>query len=263
MTLAGGESRAGTTLSTDTAAYALLSLRTARRALDSLLVLYSNTRPDKQGVPCPLDSLPAVDGGATFGARLDALIDSLSRASFYDQLTTADGVAYGGWNVGAGAPTDDGTSLDAHAAADPRAARGVPRDRRDASTAIARRPSSSASRPRFYDPSARIYRPTPGDTSATVTFTPRALRDPPGRAARHLRAHRRSPGQRVDGGAHRGPRRAARTSLSSTAGTTAIRTRSSSGRRSARTRGRAAMGSRWGSADCRWRSGSSPGSRAR
>ena len=64
---------AGTTLSADVAAYALLSLRTARRALDSQLTLYANTTPDTQGIPSPLDSFPMVDGVA-FAARLDALI---------------------------------------------------------------------------------------------------------------------------------------------------------------------------------------------
>jgi hypothetical protein len=181
VALAGGTVARGTTLSTDAAAYALLSLRTARRALDSLLVLYSNTKPDIEGVPCPLDSFSPVDG-VTFGARLDALIESLS-GLFYDTLTTADGHAYGGWNLTGGAPTDDGTNLDAHAAA----IRGLlvaylatgQTRYRDRASAVFQRLESA-----FYDPQARVYRPTPGDTSATLTFTPRrfgilqgALRD--------------------------------------------------------------------------------------
>jgi len=181
VALAGGNVSRGTSLSTDTAAYALLSLRTARRALDSLLVLYSNTKPDTAAIPCPLDSFPAVDGVA-FGARLDALIQSLSTV-FYAQLTTADGVAYGGWDLGAAAPTDDGTNLDAHSAA----IRGLlvaylatgETMYRDRALSVFQRLESA-----FYDPQARVYRPTPGDTSTTLTFTPRrfgilqgALRD--------------------------------------------------------------------------------------
>jgi hypothetical protein len=181
VTLTGGNVSRGTTLSTDDAAYALLSLRTARRALDSTLVLYSNTKPDMQGVPSPLDTFPAVEGAA-FGPELDALIESLS-AVFYDDLTAEDGTAYGGWSLPSSAPTDDGTNLDAHAAA----IRGLlvaylatgQTRYRDRATAVFQRLESA-----FYDPNARIYRPTPGDTSSTVTFTPRlfgilqgALRD--------------------------------------------------------------------------------------
>jgi hypothetical protein len=181
VALAGGNVSRGTTLSTDTAAYALLSLRTARRALDSFLVLYSNTKPDIEAVPCPLDAFAPVDG-VPFGARLDSLIESLSSV-FYDQLTTDDGHAYGGWNLTGPAPTDDGTNLDAHSAA----IRGLlvaylatgQIRYRDRALRVFQRLEGA-----FYDPQARVYRPTPGDTSATLTFTPRrfgilqgALRD--------------------------------------------------------------------------------------
>ncbi len=191
VALAGAKVSRGTTLSADTAAYTLLALRTARRALDSELVLYSNTQPDVHDVPCPLDppSFPTV-GGMPFGAKLDTLIEALSSV-FYDKLTTADGHAYGGWNVSAGAgdagaagtPTDQGTNLDAHSAA----IRGLlvaylatgATQYRDRALAVFHRLDSV-----FYDPTARVYRPTEGDTSSTVTFTPRrfgilqgALRD--------------------------------------------------------------------------------------
>jgi hypothetical protein len=181
VSLAGGTVSRGTTLSTDAAAYALLSLRTARRALDSVLVLYSNTKPDMEGVPSPLDAFPTVDGQA-FGARLDALIDSLSNV-FYDQLSIADGHAYGGWNLATGAPTDDGTTLDGHAAA----IRGLlvaylatgQTRYRDRATSVFQRLEAA-----FYDPNARVFRTTAGDTSSTLTYTPRlfgilegALRD--------------------------------------------------------------------------------------
>jgi hypothetical protein len=170
VSLAGGSPSRGSTLSTDTAAYALLSLRTARRALDSVLTLYSNTKPDMEGVPSPLDALSA-GGGAPFGAELDTLIDSLS-ATFYDELTTADGHAYGGWNVATSAPTDDGNQLDAHTAA----IRGLlvaylatgQTQYRERALAVFQRLENA-----FYDPSARVYRPTPGDTSSSITFTPR------------------------------------------------------------------------------------------
>jgi hypothetical protein len=181
VALAGGSVSRGTSLSTDSAAYALLSLRTARRALDSVLVLYSNTTPDVEGAPCPLDTFPPVNGVA-FGALLDTMIESLSGV-FIDQLTTDDGHAYAGWNLTSASPTDDGTSLDAHAAA----IRGLlvaylatgQTRYRDRALSVFQRLEGA-----FYDPSARVFRPTPGDTSSTLTFTPRlfgilqgALRD--------------------------------------------------------------------------------------
>ncbi|HVV50336.1 MAG TPA: hypothetical protein VHO06_11795 [Polyangia bacterium] len=178
---ANGKLTPGTTLSPDVAAYALLSLRTARRALDSELTLYANTSPDTQGIPSPLDSFPMVDG-VTFAARLDALINALSD-TFLNKLTTAAGLAYAGWNVQTGAATDAGTSLDAHAAA----VRGLlvaylatgQTKYRDRALQVFTRLDGT-----FYDPGARIYRPTAGDQATTVVFTPRrfgllqgALRD--------------------------------------------------------------------------------------
>ncbi|HLK91264.1 MAG TPA: hypothetical protein VKZ18_15310 [Polyangia bacterium] len=179
--LAGGTLGPGTSLSADVAAYTLLSLRTARRALDSQLTLYANTSPDTQGIPSPLDSFAQVDG-VTFAARLDALITGLSN-TFYDKLTTATGVAYAGWDVAGGKATDAGASLDAHSAA----VRGLlvaylatgQTKFRDRATQVFAHLDAT-----FYDAGARIYRPTAGDTSSTVTFTPRrfgllqgALRD--------------------------------------------------------------------------------------
>jgi hypothetical protein len=171
--LAGGQVTRGATLSTDVAAYTLLALRTARRSLDSELALYTNTKPDEQNVPSPLDAFPPVGpaGGVAYGARLEQLIGALAGV-FYDHLTTPDGRAFAGWNVAAGAATDSGTSLDAHTAA----VRGLTTaylatgavKYRDRALAVFRRIESA-----FYDPSARIYRPTEGDASAQVTFTPR------------------------------------------------------------------------------------------
>jgi hypothetical protein len=177
---AGGPMR-GATLSTQVAAYALLALRTARLALDSVLTLYNNTRPDGPGVPSPLDGFPAIDG-VPFGARLDQLIAALAGA-FDDKLTTPEGVAYAGWSAAAAAPTDAGTSVDAHAAAIrglllAYLSTGATKYRDRAAKVFAHLESD------FYDPSARVYRATPGDRSSQVTFTPRrfgllqaALRD--------------------------------------------------------------------------------------
>ncbi len=180
-TAANGRLTSGTTLSADVAAYALLSLRTARRALDSELTLYANTSPDTEGIPSPLDSFPAVDG-VTFAARLDQMINALSDF-FISELTTSSGLAYAGWNVTTGAASDTGVSLDAHTAAIrgllvAYLATGQTKYRDRAAQVFSRLEAV------FYDPRARIYRPTAGDHSSTVTFTPRrfgllqaALRD--------------------------------------------------------------------------------------
>jgi hypothetical protein len=178
---AGTNLTRGTKLSADVAAYALLGLRTARRSLDSELTLYSNTKPDAQGIPSPLDGFSPVDG-MSFATRLDQLIVTLSGV-FYDKLTTADGLAYGAWDVANSVATDTGSSLDAHTAAIrglliAYLATGSTKYRDRAKSVFARLEQA------FYDPSARVYRATAGDRSAQVTFTPRrfgllqaALRD--------------------------------------------------------------------------------------
>jgi hypothetical protein len=174
VTLAGGKVSRGTTLSTDVAAYALLALRTVRRALDSVLTLYTNTKPDAQGVPCLLDTLGSATtplDGLAYSSRLDQLITLLSNV-FYEQLSTSDGHAFGGWDLAHAAPLDTGTNLDAHTAAIrglliAYLATGDPKFR-DRATIVFDRLESA-----FYDPSARIYRPIAGDRSTQVTFTPR------------------------------------------------------------------------------------------
>jgi hypothetical protein len=177
----GASAVRGSVLSSDVAAYALLSLRTARRALDSALALYSNTTPDTAGIPSPLDGFPPVSG-VPFGQRVDQLIDGLAGV-FYDKLTSPDGTAFAGWDRARGAPTDHGSSLDAHTAAvrgllTAYLATGAIKYRERAASVFARLESS------FYDPAARIYRSVAGDRSPQVTFTPRrfgllqaALRD--------------------------------------------------------------------------------------
>ncbi len=180
-TLAGSTATRGNRMSSDVAAYTLLALRTARRALDSELTLYANTTPDAHGIPTPLDGLPAIDG-VDFGTRLDQLIDGLADV-FYDKLSTADGLAHGALSLDTGADADARTTLDGQAAAIrglliAHLATGSPKYRDRAAAVFARLESA------FYDPSARIYRPTAGDRGNSVTFTPRrfgilqgALRD--------------------------------------------------------------------------------------
>jgi hypothetical protein len=168
--LSGGTPALGKTLSAPPAAYALLSLRTARRALDSALVLYSNTKPDVNGVPSPLDAFSSASDTTPFSTRLDGMIASLA-SLLLDPLTTPTGIAYAAWDRVENRPTDLGTSLDAHAAA----IRGLlvaylatgNIAYRDRALTVFNRVERD-----FYDPSARLYRTTAGDRSSQVTFTP-------------------------------------------------------------------------------------------
>jgi len=181
VSMAHGNVTRGTTLSTDVAAYTLLALRTARRAVDSALVLYSNTTPDSEGAPCLLDSLPMI-AGRPYSKELDSLISSIANL-FYDALTDDTGVAYLGWDISSGTPTDGGESLDAHTAAIrgllvAYLATGDVKYRERAQLVYQRLESQ------FYFTPARIYQLTAGGTPSSVTFTPRrfgllqgALRD--------------------------------------------------------------------------------------
>jgi hypothetical protein len=156
-------------LSADVAAYALLALRTARRALDSELTLYGNTTPDTAQIPSPLDAFALADG-KPFAAHLDRLIGMLASA-FYDKLTTEDGRAFASWDFARNA-AGDGTSLDAHSAAIrglliAYLATGAIEYRERAARVFERLERA------FYDPSARVYRASEGDHGTQVTFTPR------------------------------------------------------------------------------------------
>ena len=181
VSMAGGNIARGSVLSTDVAAYTLLALRTARRSVDSELVLYSNTTPDSEGAPCLMDALPPIAGRA-FSGELNSLIGSLAQV-FLVGLTDSTGTAYLGWNIATGQPTDDGTNLDAHTAAIrgllvAYLATGNVAYRERAQLVYQRLESQ------FYFVPARIYQLTAGATPTSVTFTPRrfgmlqgALRD--------------------------------------------------------------------------------------
>ena len=181
VTMSGASVSRGMVISADVAAYTLLALRTARRALDSELTLYSNTTPDEHGIPTLMDSLPAVEG-RTFGAELDSLIDSLAPV-FLNALTDDTGTAYLSWNLAMGQPVGDGSNLDAHTAA----IRGL-LVAYLATGNVAYRTRAELVYQRldaqFYYAPARIYQLTAGGTPTEVTFTPRrfgllqgALRD--------------------------------------------------------------------------------------
>jgi hypothetical protein len=171
VTVAGGKPARGTTLSTMTAAYGLLALRTTRRTLSDQLSLYLNNKPDTAVIATPIDSpLIARSGMTTITALLDTDITALANL-FYDTLTDDTGHAWAGWDVSRSGPTSQQDLLDAHTAA----VRGLLQaflatgdtKFRDRALAVFERVESN-----FWDPVARIYRTEAGDTSSAVTYTP-------------------------------------------------------------------------------------------
>jgi hypothetical protein len=171
VTVSKGAPTRGTTLSAMTAAYTMLALRTARRTLSDQLVLYLNNKPDTAVVTTPLDTPHLATSGMTTIATLLNTDMSAMESLFYDKLTDATGRAWPGWDVSKGGPTSQEDLLDAHTAA----VRGLLQSflatgdvkYRDRALAVFERVEST-----FWDPVARIYRPSAGDTSSTVTYTP-------------------------------------------------------------------------------------------
>ncbi|HEY7957531.1 MAG TPA: hypothetical protein VII38_19625, partial [Polyangia bacterium] len=101
---------------TRTAAYAIVGLRTALRAISSTLALYSNDTPDTQDAPTTLDGTPMTGAPAPLAERLVALIRA--EGDFLaDRLTSADGAVYNGYDLAAGAPDPSPTRLESEASA--------------------------------------------------------------------------------------------------------------------------------------------------
>ncbi|MEP6859618.1 MAG: hypothetical protein ABJE66_03305 [Deltaproteobacteria bacterium] len=168
----GTTAQRGHTLSTTTAAYALIGFRTALRSLGGQLELYSNNTPDTARSRAPLDGLAiAYPGNAalTFSARV-AQQTRAHAELLYTHLTDATGRAWRGWDVTTDAPVDDTDTLDAHAAA----IRGLfaaylaTGDVRYRTRAIAVFDRMDAV---FYDRDARIYSATPAPVD-DVEYTP-------------------------------------------------------------------------------------------
>ena len=194
VALAGGNVARGTTLSTDVAAYALLALRTARRALDACSTLYSNTKPDAEGVPSPLDSLPAARRRAVRRAPRPAH-RRRSPSVFYDQLTTADGHAFAGWDLAAErADRRRHEPRRAHGG-HPRAPGRVPRHRRH-EVPRPRRERLHAPRQRLLRPEGARLPAVAGDTSRRSRSRRGASASSRARSATPTSSSRSCPGKR-------------------------------------------------------------------
>jgi hypothetical protein len=170
--MTGTTAARGHTISTTSAAYTVIGLRTVLRSLSSQLELYSNNTPDTAIGRTPLDVLPIRfpgDDALTFTGRL-AQLERAHAALLLDHLTDATGRAWTGWDVVANAHVDDTDVLDAHTAA----IRGLfaaylaTGDTRYRDRAIAVFDRVEAV---FYDADARIYSATPAPVDS-VEYTP-------------------------------------------------------------------------------------------
>ncbi|HEY6034894.1 MAG TPA: hypothetical protein VIV58_11555, partial [Kofleriaceae bacterium] len=168
----GATAQRGHTVSTTTAAYALIGMRTALRALGGQLELYSNNTPDTARPRAPLDGLAIAypgDAALTFSGRVEQLVRADAEL-LYTHLTDATGRAWRGWDVATHAPIDNTDTLDAHAAA----VRGLfaaylatgDARYRDRAVAVFDRMDAV-----FYDRDARIYSATPAPVD-DVEYTP-------------------------------------------------------------------------------------------
>ena len=168
----GGAVTRGTTVSTADAALAILGMRTALRALDGTLTLYTNDTPDTHGVPSALD-LTSI-AGATYDTTLVERVRRLitREADFLaDRLLDEHGLAATGYDLGAGAALQGAPTLEAQAAAirgllEAHLATSDERYRQRAREAFA------ALERHFWMSDVRLYRTTAGE-SMTMVYTPR------------------------------------------------------------------------------------------
>jgi hypothetical protein len=106
----------GTTVTTVDAAYTIVALRTAYRALSSSLTLYSNDTPDAHGGPSALDGSPLAGAPAEIGDRILELI--AAEADFLaDKLVGDGGDVANGLELAANRPDATATRVESEAAA--------------------------------------------------------------------------------------------------------------------------------------------------
>jgi hypothetical protein len=112
----GGKITRSSTVTTLDAAYAIVALRTAMRAITSNLVLYSNDTPDTLGLPSRLDGAPLDGTSTTLAARIPQLIRA--QADFIaGKLVAADGSVANSYDLAAGKADASATLLQSEASA--------------------------------------------------------------------------------------------------------------------------------------------------
>jgi hypothetical protein len=170
----GGGVTRGTTVSTFDAAYSIVALRTAYRALSSSLSLYSNDTPDALGAPIPLDQTK-LDGApfqGSLGDRILALI--AAQADFLaSRLLDDGGAAASSFDLAKGARDAAPASLEAQASA----IRGLLEAYLATSNEKYRQRAAEAYQALeagFWMEDVRAYRTTAGESSI-MKYTPRAF----------------------------------------------------------------------------------------
>ncbi|MFT3774680.1 MAG: hypothetical protein QM820_55725 [Minicystis sp.] len=169
-----GAVQRGTTVSTGHTAHALLTMRTALRALDASLTLYSNDLPDTHGLPNALDLSKMT--GATFSGTLVDRVRAMIAAEgdfLADKLLDADGLAANGYDLAADARDASPPTLESQAAA----IRGLLEAYLATSNERYRQRAEAAYRAltrHFWMDDVRVFRTTAGE-SMKMTYTPRSF----------------------------------------------------------------------------------------
>jgi hypothetical protein len=190
-TVEGGAIKRGTTVNTVDAAYAIVGLRTALRAITSALTLYSNDTPDTAGLPTALDGTKLAGAPGPLAARLVALIRA--EADFLaDQLTAPDGAVANSFDLAANARDAAPTLLASQSAA----IRGLLEAYLATSDEKYRRRAveiyADLER-RFWMEDVRAFRTTAG-VSDTLTYTPLQFAILEGALRQHWKLVARRPG---------------------------------------------------------------------
>jgi hypothetical protein len=162
----------GTTVTTVDAAYTIVAMRTALRAISSSLSLYSNDTPDTANLPTALDAAPLAGAPAPLAARVPQLI--AAQADFIvGKLMAADGSVANSYDLAAKKRDPSPTKLESEASA----IRGL----LDAYLATSNAKYKNAAilvwrdlDKRFWMSDARAFRTTAG-VSDTLTYTPLAF----------------------------------------------------------------------------------------
>jgi hypothetical protein len=164
----------GTTATTSRAAYAIVALRNAHRALDGSLTLYSNDTPDALGAPEPLDQ--ASLAGAPYTGTLGDHVTDLIRAEadlLSNTLLDASGNASNGVDLATGVVDPSPTTIESQAAA----IRGLLEAYLATSDETYRQRATeayAALAATFWMDDVRAYRTSAGESS-TMTWTPRSF----------------------------------------------------------------------------------------
>ena len=167
--LANGQVQRSSQVTTLDAAYAIVGLRTALRALSSTLTLYSNDTPDTHGLPTALDGAPLTAAPAPLAARMVQLIGA--QADFIaDKLVDESGAVLNSYDLAAQKGDPSPTQIGSEAAAirgllEAYLATSVERYRQ-----AAMRVYADLDR-RFWMPDVRAFRTVAGESN-TMTWTP-------------------------------------------------------------------------------------------